>query len=396
MISRCHRVLSEVVVMVVAILSVACQRPPAEKEAPQSVDPSRGPKSETGDSLKRVTLSPAAVAAAGIRAEPVRAMAGLGSVGTIEAPGQVEADPARVAVISPRAPGRLERLTAVLGDQVRAGQVVAYVQSPAYLGAQADYRQAVRRAVLLEGTGDSTGAKALARAARDRLILFGASDSSLRAIEAGAEPTSILPVTAPFTGSLVEGMALAGVAVEPGTPIFRLIDLSEVDIAAQVPERFLPMLRLGLSATILIAAYPDAKIEGRVERIKDELEPTTRTIEAVIHARNPNRTLRPGMFATALLDVDVKGLGTTAASMVVVPESAVLADGAQRYVFIEVGSGSFERRIVEVHQGNLRAQVGSEARVMIKSGVAPGERVVVAGAFTLKSELAKAAFAEED
>ncbi len=59
--------------------------------------------------------------------------------------------------------------------------------------------------------------------------------------------------------------------MEPGTPIFRLIDLREVDIAADVPERYLPELRVGQRAVVRLAAYPDLALSGRVERIRDEL-----------------------------------------------------------------------------------------------------------------------------
>ena len=349
------------------------------------------------EALTRVVLTEAAATAAGLRPELVRRADGAAAGVLLEAPGQVEADPSRTAFISARAAGRLERLTAVAGDRVSAGQAVAWVMSPGYLTAQHDYRQASRRAALLAATPDSAGARALAAAAGSRLLLFGPPASELERLAAGGEPAPLLPVTAPFEGSLVEGMMLAGAAVEPGTPIFRLIDLRELDVAADVPERFLPDLHVGQRAVVRLEAYPDLRLEGRVERIKDELDPTTRTIEALVHVANPGRALRPGMFARVQLQVQGGRVSraTLAAAPLVIPAAAVVSDVDQRYVFIETAPWNYERRAVELAANDARFGGVGVTQVVVHGGIQPGERVVVEGAFTLKSELAKAGFAEE-
>ncbi len=345
----------------------------------------------------RVVLTAAAAAAAGVRTEPVRRADGASEGILVEAPGQVEADPSRTAFVSARAAGRLEQLTAVVGDRVGAQQAVAWVMSPAFLTAQHDYQQASRRAALLATTPDSTGARALAAAAASRLRLLGVSEPDLRLLAAGGEPAALLPVTTPFEGSLVEGMTLPGAAVEPGTPIFRLIDLREVDVAADVPERFLPDLRVGQRAVVLLAAYPDLRLAGRVERIKDELDPTTRTVEALVHVSNRDRTLRPGMFAKVQLQVAGAraSRATEAAAPLVIAAGAVVSDVDQRYVFIETAPFTYERRVIELAAHDARFGGVGAKEVVVHGGIRAGERVVVEGAFTLKSELAKAGFAEE-
>lgn len=352
----------------------------------------------TGDSApSRVVLTEAAATAAGIRAEPARRADGASEGMLVEAPGQVEADPTRTAVVSARAAGRLERLTAVVGDRVAANQTVAWVMSPAFLTAQHDFRQATRRAAMLAGTPDSAGARALAAAARSRLRLFGLAEAEMERLAQGGEPSALLPVTTPFEGSLVENMTLAGAAVEPGTPIFGLIDLRELDIAADVPERFLPDLHVGQAAVVRLAAYPDLRLEGRVERIKDVLDPTTRTIQALVHVVNRGRALRPGMFAKVQLQVrgDRPSRATAAETPLVIPASAVMSDVDQRYVFVETAPFAYERRVVELALADARFGGVGAREVVVHGGIRPGERVVVEGAFTLKSELAKAGFAEE-
>lgn len=390
------------VLLRVVVLLIACGGGGASDAAPPEStgrSPAAVEVAGKGDSVpSRVVLTAASATAAGIRTETARRADGASEGMLVEAPGQVEADPSRTAFVSPRAAGRLERLTAVVGDRVTANQTVAWVMSPAFTTAQNDFRQATRRAALLTATPDSVGARALAAAAGSRLRLFGLPEAELERLAQGGEPSALLPVTSPFEGSLVEGMTLAGASVEPGTPIFRLIDLRELDVAADVPERFLPDLHVGQRATVLLAAYPDLRLEGRVERIRDELDPTTRTIEALVHVANRDRALRPGMFAKVQLQVQAgrASRAAVAEAPLVIPAAAIVSDVDQRYVFVEAGPYTYERRVIELASNDARFGGVGAKEVVVHGGIRSGERVVVNGAFTLKSELAKAGFAEEE
>jgi RND family efflux transporter MFP subunit len=337
----------------------------------------------------RVTLSEAAFATARIEVEPARAESAAAAGDRLEAPAQVELDPARVAMISPRTSGRIERLAAVVGDRVAAGQPVAYLTSPTFLTAQNDLILAARRATLLAGTADAEGARALVTAARRRLALLGVSDAEIDRLAADGTPRPVLAVSAPFSGTIIEAPALTGTAVEAGTPIFKLADLSSVYVTADVPETALSSLRVGQPAQVRLAAYPAYQASGRVERIADAVDPTTRTVKAAVRVTNSDRKLRPGMFASVGLAVPAASRAP-AAAIVTVPESAVVTDGDARYVFVEAGERIYDRRTVEVVPG------ASAGRVAIRSGVSAGERVVSNGAFTLKSELGKASLKDED
>jgi RND family efflux transporter MFP subunit len=352
----------------------------------------------------RVTLSTTALQTAGIRTESVRSAAGAAAASVdLEVPGQVEFDPNRVALISSRAQGRIERLLVVEGDRVRAGQTVALLSSPAHLTAQSDLAQATRRARLLAGTADEEGANAIVDAARRRLRALGVGNAEIARLQRGGEPAQYLTLAAPFAGSIMEAKELLGAAVEPGQQIFKIADLSFVDVVAEVPERALPLVRIGQGATISLAAYPTLRFAGEVERLRDELNPETRTVRAVIHVPNVSARLRPGMFATVRLVVPVTTVaravdtatGRTTGDLITIPETAVVSDGNRRYVFVEVGVRTYERRLVDVAS---LAPPGSATpggdRVGVRTGLTAGDRVVVNGAFILKSELAKASLGE--
>lgn len=371
------------IIVVLALAGCAGGQEEARAAAAAGQEDEHAAGEEHAEEEGRVELTEAAFRGAGLVVNEVstREVAVSSPTGAA-VPGHVEFDPARVTLVSPRTSGRIERLTAVEGDEVRAGQPLAYVLSPAFLTAQNDFAHAIRRAELLAGTGDEQGARELAEAARRRLLLLGADDAVIERLLAGEDPLDLIPILAPFGGSIVEAHTLTGAAVEAGSPIFTLADLSVVNVVAEVPERSLGMLRRGQTARIALSAYPGTPVEGTVDRIREELDPSTRTARAIIRVPNPRGILRPGMFASVRLAATAEAARV---ARPVVPAGAVVTDGAERYVFVEVAPRTFERRDVDVEP------LGDDEFV-IHSGLASGERVVTDGAFTLKAELGKAEF----
>ena len=359
---------------------------------------------EHGEEKARpVKLTQAAFATAQIQVQPVQLGAPALTSPGLEVPGQVEFDPRRVAIISSRTDGRIERLAAVEGDRVGGGQVVALLNSKEFLTAENDLQLAVRRAALLSGGPDAQGAGSLVQAARRRLTLLGVPASEIARVERGGEPALHLPVVAPFSGSIIKANAMSGQAVEAGEPIFTIADPSAVDVIAEVPERSVPMIRVGQAASVTLAALPTTPFTGRVERVRNELTAETRTVRAVIHVSNSSGQLRPGMFAMVRLAVPssaypelrVAGESTARELLLTIPESAIVTDGQRQYVFVQVAPLTFERR--EVQTAPLAppgSSVVNSAFVLVRGGLKAGEQVVTRGAFTLKSELAKAGLGE--
>lgn len=377
--TRRARVIASVAVL---FLAAACgTAAPVPEDEHQELEMSDG----------RVTLRPEAIRAAGLRTELVGA-ASAASEGGLVAPGAVELDPRRVAVISSRVDGRLERLGAVAGDAVTQGEIVAQVFSPAFVSAQDDFLLTERRAAQLRASADSGAANSVARAAARRLLLMGYSEADLATLRRSQDPLEFLPIRSPMTGTILESHALAGTAVAVGASIFTVADLTELDVVAEIPEASLPLVRIGQRASIEVPAYPGVRFAGAVERLHDVLNPETRSVRAVLHVVNPRRTLRPGMYASVRLAVageNRRELG------VVIPSAAVVTDGESRVVFVQVDSSTFERREVRIESlaptGSMRP-AGNQVRVV--EGLAIGERIVVNGAFALKSELAKASLGD--
>ena len=394
----------------VILITIGCSKGPGVPASSDSATPGSAPgtagQAAERDSTRdpdRVSLSAAAYATAAITVDTVRRTSAAAPSGGLEIPAQIEFDPARVALISPRTAGRIERLTAVVGDPVSAGQAVGYLSSPDFMTAEADFLQARRRAVLLAGTADAEGTAALSRAARQRLELLGVPASTVARLEAGAEPETLLPIVAPFSGTIVQGMALAGSAVQPGSPIFQLADLSVVNAIAQVPERALAVVHEGQNASVSVAAFPGLHFAGHVRRLQSELDSITRTVKAVVRVPNSGRQLRPGMFATVRLRVPAGAAAapssptTDGSTLITIPESAVIVRGEDRYVFVQVATRTFERRAVTVVPlAPPGSAVEPGGRVVVQTGLTAGDLVVVSGAFTLQSELGKSQLGEDE
>ena len=393
--TRAGRLVGLAVLTIAAVGATRCSGREADgQHSVAEQQEAEGPPSEN-----RVTLSEAAFETAGILVEQVRQEARGGAAGDIEVPGEVAFDQTRVALISPRTSGRIEHVAVVDGDRVTAGATIALLLSPAFLTAQAEFTRAVQRAERLAGTADAEGARALADAAGRRLRLLGVPETEIARLGGGGEPADFLVVTAPFAGSIVAVQALPGAAVDAGTPIAKIADLSVVTVVVDLPERAVPAVRPGQRAVVRLAALPGTVLEGRIERIRDELDPATRTVKALIRVPNPDRRLKAGMFATVTLATSEpaateRGTGGGSGALTV-PATAVVTDGEARYVFVEVGMRTYERRAVVIEPPTSAGLPRPTARAAVRDGLVAGDRVVTHGAFTLKSELAKSSFGEE-
>jgi cobalt-zinc-cadmium efflux system membrane fusion protein len=223
----------------------------------------------------------------------------------------------------------------------------------------------------------------------DRIALQGAR-YSLRALGVTAEDLQALDESSPLLegrygirasipGVIVARHITAGEYVGPETRLYEIEDLSRVWVVAAAYEQDLRHLRIGQEARVHLDAFPDEAFAGAVTTLEFQVDPGSRTIGVRIDLANSDVAswdepypIRPGMFGS----VEVVTGRTTAD--VVLPEAALVHEGPEDFVFVQVEPGEFERRRVEVRPG------GGDT-VAIASGLAPGEPVVVAGTFTLKS-----------
>lgn len=249
---------------------------------------------------------------------------------------------------------------------VKAGEPLFEIYSPDLYNAQLNYLVALR--------GEKQEGGPLTRAALARLQLFDVSREFIEKLTRSGEMQRTYVYHAPIDGVVIDKMAVAGQMMKPGERIYRLADLSNVWVLAQIYENDLPFVQVGQSATVRSTYGRDRELTGEVALILPQVEEQTRTATARIVLPNPDGDLRPGMF------VDVRFRAQLADSAVLVTETAVLRSGERNTVFIARDNGRFDPREVKL---GARTQDG---RYEVLEGLKEGERVVTSGQFMLDSE----------
>ena len=322
------------------------------------------------------------------------------TAGGLTATAEIEAAPGRLARVGSRVEGRVTRVVAAEGDRVKAGAVLAWVDAPELAQATAEYlaanaevrvareiadreRELFERRISSErearqAEAEAVRAEASKEAAEGRLHALGLSDSELAALQVVGHYNSLVAIRTPIAGTVARRVADVGQVVQPGEPLYEVVDLREVRLVVDVYDEALALVRAGQQAEVRTTATGDRVFAGRIASVGAIVERETRTVKLQVRLPNPEGLLRPGMFATVRL-AGIPAPGDS--GVTVIPETAVQRDGDSTIVFVPGGAGRFVRRVVK-----LGAPADS-GWVTVTSGISPGDSIVATGAFVLKSEL---------
>ncbi|WP_430435474.1 efflux RND transporter periplasmic adaptor subunit [Methyloversatilis sp.] len=312
---------------------------------------------------------------------------------TLRVAGQVDFDEQRVTRIGATVTGRVTELTAMLGQQVKVGDTLAVLNSTELGAAQLAYMKARAQAQLNERNveraqqlfaADVIGSaelqrreselsisRAEMRAAADQLRVLGVSSKSLEKLTLTGAINSVSPVVATMAGTVVERLVAQGQVVQPSEVMFTVADLSRVWVEAEVPEQQAAAVQPGQTIQVEIPALGQ-QLTAKLIFIADTVNPMTRTIMVRSELDNSDRSLKPAMLATVL----IQGRPT---ARLVVPDTAIVRENNKDYLFVEVGPQQF--KLTEVALGPA---IGTMRPVL--GGVAEGTKVVTEGAFHLNNE----------
>jgi len=317
----------------------------------------------------------------------------------------IEMNMDRSAKISPRVAGRAVRISASQGDRVKTGQALAYLDSVELDQAWADYLKAQGKFELarknsqreetlfekkiapekdvLRAKQELGEAEADLNLAKERFRMLGVDVSQFSASKGdGNHP--LIPVTTPVGGVVIEKTVTQGEMVNSDKTLFTVADLSTLWVVIDIYEKDISRLRLGTGVKVSVTAFPEKTFRGKIAYIGDVVDEKTRTEKARVTIDNSSGLLKPGMFATVLIETT----GSAPQRLIAVSEEAVIIDGTKRYVFIQTAPDKFSIRQIEAGR-----TVGD--RLEIVSGLKEGEKVVVKGAFILKSEMKKGELVDE-
>jgi membrane fusion protein, heavy metal efflux system len=235
------------------------------------------------------------------------------------------------------------------------------------------------RKTLLEAQADYDKARAAFDAEDKRIHSIGLRDADLLAFidrgpDQGDEHTGGgLPLTSPIAGIIVERNVVIGQYVDAATTAFRIINTERLMADGQIYEKDIPRLAGKPPVAMHLPAFPDRSFAGTLVYISPVVDERTRTITVRALIPNKGGMLKPHMYGELRIPI---GGGTQG---ILIPGEALHREGAVQYVFIATSDTTFERRTVESGET-------FDTSVHIRSGIAPGDRVVTRGSFQLKAE----------
>jgi membrane fusion protein, copper/silver efflux system len=327
-----------------------------------------------GRSRGTVTVSPDKQQLIGVKVASVdRAPA----THTLRVPGRVAPDETRVYRINSATDGWVRTiLPFTTGSLVRKDELLATFFAPEFFSAIKAYLYGLRSLDRFTTSGketqdqiDLTGGNV--DSYRNALRNLGMTEHQMDEIARTRRTPDTVEVRSPAAGFILSRNISPGQRFEKGTELYRVADLGEIWILADLFENEASFVAPGLVASVS-SGRGTRTFRGRVSRDLPLFDAASRTLKVRLEVRNPDYELRPDMFVDVEFPVSLPPALT-------VPREAILDTGRHETVFVDTGDGHFASRAVETGW-----RLGD--RVEIVRGLMEGERIVVSGTFLIDSE----------
>lgn len=390
---KCRCALSAIgVILCAAFFVVGC----GKKEEAKKEESAEKSKAKDG----RVVLPPEVMKNVRFKSEPASSTP---LPQAIEVTAAIVPNQDRLFNVTPRIRGRVVEVHVSVGgavtrgarlalfDSTELGEVRAeYVKAKTMLGLTKNNYEREKRLFeqkisaqkeMLAAETEYRRTEAEVRLLGEKLQLYGLSEHEISSLE-GSHGRSLYTLVSPASGVVTEKDITVGEVVESGKKIFTVADLSVVWIFLDIYEKDLSKVKIGQNVTVRIGAYPDRTFTGKVTYLSDVMDEKSKTVKARVEIVNPNRLLKPGMFAEARIETRA-GIE----KKITVPKEAVFLLDEGPVVFIEKDGAFFPRRV----------ETGKElaSRVEILNGISENEKIVVEGGYYLKAEILKSQMGED-
>ena len=386
--------LASLALLLAALLMAACDRGSAQ--APQPAAKKANTVSVTADQLHQLEIVTVELCTFRIEKQAI---------------GQIAFNEDASTVVLTPFSGRVTRLIAKIGDNVKRGDALFEIDSPEVVQAQTDLIAAVQgldksksqlalaKRVLDRQTGlfaakatsqreleqantdhisaetDVRTAEGVLTAARNRLRVLGRSDAEVARLERERLINPLIAITTPIDGTVVARKVGPGqyVRSDSGDPLYSIADLSVMWLKANVPESDIALVKVGQDLEVRVMALPTRTFKARVIAIGAASDAATRRVVVRSEIPNPDGTLRSEMFATFKI---VTGNGEPEPA---VPVEAVTREGELAFIWVQREPMVLERRKVQIG-------LEQDGRLQVREGLKPGELVVGRGAIFVDNE----------
>src|SRR6266550_1058512 len=287
---------------------------------------------------------------------------------TIETTGKIQFNEERLVRVNAPLTGRVLDVLARPGDFVEAGHQLFVIDSPDLGAAKSDYLKAVsdlqrsEKAFNLahdlleiqgisqkdarEAENDYRKAVAEKERAGARLVAMGVTEAQLKELTNRADADTRIVVRAPRGGVIVERNVSPGQVVAFGqsdtpTNLYVIADLSTMLVLADVYEPDVSKVHPGQTISVTPPCCPSERIEAKVTYISDSVDLQTRTVKVRAIVPNPKRMLKAEMFVNVSIAAPPR-------KVLVIPQSSILRENNETFVFVEKTKGNYERRTIKL------------------------------------------------
>ncbi len=293
----------------------------------------------------------------------------------LEIQGDVDTD--KNIVIYPEYSGILKSISVKEGDQVRAGQILARIDDG---GLSSQLAQIETQLSLAKTTFERQ--ERLWKQKIGSEIQFLEAKSNFESVQNSAKQLRAqlakTIVRAPFSGTIDQVIADEGQVVNPGqNALFRLVNLDEMYITAEVPESYLGKINKGTEVQIQFAAL-DKSIAGSIDQVANYINPNNRSFEVKINLPAKTQGIKPNQIATLKIN------DYTAQNAIVIPQSILQENAAGEhiaYVFKPI-----ENNKGVAHKREVKTGLTYDNKIEIKAGLKAGEIIIIEGARSMRDQ----------
>lgn len=364
--------------------------------SPHSDNPKDVPLEETTEPEGRIALSPEQIKTVDIRIDTI-ALRNMHAV--VRANGQLAVPPQNRADVNVLTGGIIKQIFVREGDVVKKGQALARIENPDFIQLQQDYLMAEKSFVFTKeekqrqqelsdaqaGTGKKlqevsasfNAGQARIATLRKQLQSFGINPESV----AQGNITTTVAVTAPISGSVGHIDVYTGTYASVEKPLMEIIDNSKVHADLIVFEKDLHKGHPGQKVHFVLTNQQNREIVGKIYSINKSFEDDTKGI--IVHAviENPEKEqLIPGMYVTALIDIDNQVVPS-------VPVDAVVHSEGKDFIYI-ADTGVSEDQHIVFQRAEVVPGISELGYIQISpvNEIPRGTKIVVKGAFYLLSQ----------
>ncbi|MBV8327844.1 efflux RND transporter periplasmic adaptor subunit [Chryseobacterium sp.] len=293
--------------------------------------------------------------------------------------GTIQAIPNHYAEIASPFSGRIIKSFIQLGQNVSAGSPLFEILSSDYFSVQKDYTDALNDVQLAEknyrrqqdlvkhGVGIQKELDEAETDFKNKKTSLSNASSALKVYNSkGGGIGSPLIVRAPINGEIISNKIVNGQFLKgDADPVIIIAELSKVWISGDVKEKDIRFVNTGDHVSVKVSAYPDRNITGKVYHINEVVDEDTRSIKVLIECDNPDRKLKPGMYATV-------NFSTTPTRSIMIPVTALMQQDSSQYVWVKTGKNQFTKRTVTAGETDQKT-------VRITSGLQVGDTIMTEG-----------------